>query len=191
MGDDPLGSEATRPEGISIRWALEGLSTAYAAAVDDRDGDRLAALFVADGELVVPRYPDDLSPCVTRAGHAALRRVPEGLARYDRTFHVVTNHSYEVDGDRARGRVSCVAHHISTEGVSTGGAGPGAVGTDVVWYIRYADDYRRGDGIWRFTRRELHLQWVESRPVDRTGPPWPPDGWGQAGGTGWGAAGPA
>jgi hypothetical protein len=34
-----------------------------------------------------------------------------------------------------------------------------------VWYIRYLDDYRRTPGGWRIVRRELHLQWVEERPV--------------------------
>ena len=54
------------------RWlveeALRALSTDYATAVDDRDGERLAGLFVADGALVVPRYPDDLRPVITRSG---------------------------------------------------------------------------------------------------------------------------
>lgn len=75
------------------RWrtdvALRGLSDGYAAAVDARDGERLAALFLPDGELVVPRYPDDLRPVVTRRGADELRSVPAGLRRYVRTLHLV------------------------------------------------------------------------------------------------------
>jgi hypothetical protein len=40
----------------------------------------------------------------------------------------------------------------------------------MVWFIRYRDDYRRTDTGWRFVRRELHLQWVEDRPVGMVGP---------------------
>jgi hypothetical protein len=181
------------PEGgptdpASARHELLDLSVAYAAAADARDGERLALLFVADGELVVPRYPDDLSPVVTRAGQDALRSIPDALRRYERTFHVVSNPHFEVTGDRARGQVMCIAHHIvpAEESVSGGPAGP----TDLVWHIRYIDDYRHEDGAWRFTRRELHLQWVETRPVAALGQPWPLAGVDQGRGTGSGAGGP-
>ena len=40
----------------------------------------------------------------------------------------------------------------------------------MVWFIRYRDDYRRTDTGWRFVRRELHLQWVEDRPVGMVSP---------------------
>ena len=141
-----------------------------------------------DGELVVPRYPDDLSLAVTRSGRDTLRLIPEFLRRYDRTFHLVSNPQYEVEGDRARGQVSCIAHHIvPAEGSEAGGP---VTPTDLVWHIRYIDDYRHEEGVWRFTRRELHLQWVEVRPVAALGPPWPPPGADQAGGTGSGAGGP-
>lgn len=145
---------------------LRTLSLDYATAVDDRDGERLAQLFVADGELVVPNLPDQLGPVITRAGRQALRRVPEGLAVYERTFHQLSNHRYTVDGDRASGEVQCVAHHLSSAAGPTGAVGPaGSAGTDLVWYIRYHDDYRRTGEGWRFVRRELHLQWMEDHPV--------------------------
>jgi hypothetical protein len=146
---------------------LSSLSTEYAAAVDDRDGERLSELFVADGELVVPNFPDDLRPVITRSGHEALRRVPDGLRRYDRTFHQLSNHRYAIDGALASGEVQCVAHHVS---VATGDThGDGRAGTDVVWFILYHDDYRHTGPGWRFVRRELHLRWVEEHPIARMG----------------------
>ena len=151
----------------SGRWfdeeALRHLSTAYAAAVDARDGDRFAELFLTDGELVVPDFPDDLRPVITRAGHDALRNVPQGLRRYARTFHQVSNHQFAVDGDRATGEVQCVAHHVSA--IDGDGPEEPRAGTDVVWFIRYADEYRRTASGWKFERRSLHLQWVEDHPV--------------------------
>jgi hypothetical protein len=143
--------------------ALRQLSTGYAAAVDARDGDRFAELFVADGELVVPDFPDDLRPVITRAGHDVLRKVPQGLRRYARTFHQVSNIQLAVDGDRAAGEVQCVAHHVSA--IDGDRAGEPLAGTDVVWFIRYADRYRRTASGWKFERRALHLQWVEHHPV--------------------------
>lgn len=158
--------------------ALHALSVAYADAADSRDGDRFAALFVEDGELVVPRVPEDLRPVVTRSGSGALRKVPEGLRRFDRTFHQVTNSTFTVAGDRASGDVQCVAHHLSigdrSGRVTAPTTPPPPPATDTVWYIRYRDDYARLAVGWRFARRVLHLQWVEERAVGPVGPPFPP-----------------
>jgi hypothetical protein len=149
-----------------VEEALRTLSLDYATAVDDGDGERFSQLFVADGELVVPDFPDDLRPVITRAGHRALRRVPEGLSVYERTFHQLSNHRYVVDSDRAWGELQCVAHHLSAAAGQAGAVGPeGSLGTDLVWYIRYRDQYRRTEAGWRFLRRELHLQWVEDHRV--------------------------
>jgi hypothetical protein len=143
---------------------LRSLSTEYGAAADGRDGDRFAQLFVADGELVVPNFPEDLRPVITRSGHDSLRRVPDRLRVYDRTFHQMSNHRYVVEGTTATGTVLCMAHHASAaEGPGGGG------GTDTVWFIRYHDTYRSTDSGWRFARRELHLQWVEERTIASPG----------------------
>jgi hypothetical protein len=168
-----------RPE--RDRDALQELSLAYAAAADARDGEALAALFVEGGALVVPRYPVDLRPVVTRSGPDALAQVAEMLGRYDRTFHLVADGRFAVEGDHAKGEVPCVAHHVmAAEGAEGGTAGsgppapagpPGRAGTDMVWFIRYRDQYRRTASGWRFVRRELHLQWVEEHPVSVLGVP--------------------
>ena len=147
--------------------ALRDLSLRYAAAADARDGDSFAALFEPDGELVVPKYPDDLRPVVTRKGTAALSEVPGVLARYLLTFHQVSNHQVRVDGDDASGDVQCVAHHLSgNRGELSGNQGEA---TDTVWFIRYEDIYRRRAGEWRFRQRVLHLQFVEHHAVERVG----------------------
>ncbi|MGH9079853.1 MAG: nuclear transport factor 2 family protein [Acidimicrobiales bacterium] len=160
--------------------ALRSLSTTYAFAVDDRDGERFASLFVDSGELLVPNLPDDVQPVISRLGRESLRRVPDGLRRYERTFHQVSNDRFSIDGDRATGEVQCVAHHVmgapnaaggAADNAAGDGAGDGAggagnrTGIDTVWFIRYLDDYVRTDRGWRFERRALHLQWVEEHPV--------------------------
>ena len=159
MTPDPAGSRAGDPFDVEV---LRSLSSAYAAAVDARDGDALAALFVESGELLVPDVPVDLAPVVSRVGHEALRLVPEGLRRYSRTFHQVSDHRFTLVGGRATGEVQCVAHHLTA--APTGVSG-NSTATDTVWYIRYHDDYVNTDAGWRFERRALHLQWVEEHPV--------------------------
>ncbi len=149
--------------------ALRNLSLAYATAADARDGAALAALFVDDGTLMVPRYPVDLRPVVARTGVDALRQVGEMLRRYDRTFHVVSDARFVVEGEHAAGEVDCVAHHVTA--VEGAPEGAGSAGTDMVWFIRYRDRYRRTGSGWKFVRRELHLQWVEEHPVDLIGVP--------------------
>jgi hypothetical protein len=153
----------------AVEDELRRLSTAYAFAADAGDGARFAALFVEDGELVVPNFPTDLRPVVTRAGHEALARIPEALGRYDRTFHVVGGAELSVQGDEASGVVQCLAHHLIRGDDRS--AGDGRAGTDVVWFIRYRDRYRDTGSGWRFVRRVLHLEWVEERPVSVLGAP--------------------
>ena len=60
--------------------------------------------------------------------------------------------------DAAAGRIACVAHHWT---------GTDEKITDVVWHLRYADDYQRTDAGWRFTHRVLTIDAIETRPVRR------------------------
>jgi hypothetical protein len=165
-GGDSRGGRGPRDDEDS----LLALSIGYASAADARDGPAFADLFCAEGALVVPKYPDDLRPVITRSGREALTEVPEGLERFERTFHQVTNASFTLDGDRATGEVQCVAHHLLMAG---DGSGPDPSWIDHVWFIRYRDGYTRTTAGWRIARRVLHLQWVEERAVERVGAPWP------------------
>ncbi len=150
---------------------LAALCVSYAMAVDRRDGDRFAALFVEDAELVVPNLPDDLRPVLVRTGTETLRSIPDGLRRFTKTFHEVLNREFTIEGGSATGTVYCVAHHLTAADKDAAAAGSGKDptksrgGTDAVWYIRYLDDYRRTANGWRIVRRELNLEWVEQRPV--------------------------
>ena len=166
-----IGRHQNADRRLDDELALRSLSASYAAAVDFQDGDRFASLFVEHGELVVPNYPEDFRPVITRAGHDELRRIPEALRHYRRTFHQMSNHEFVIEADTASGSVRCVAHHVMA--AETGSPATGTVtseGTVVVWFIRYGDDYRRIGDDWKFTRRTLHLEWVEERPVSKVAP---------------------
>ncbi len=115
--------------------------------VDGRDGDGFVALFVEDGELVIPKVPADLRPVLVRKGAEVLRQVPDGLRRFTKTYHEVLNrgvHHRGGNGDGDRRTASPITSR--SRGAMLRETEPelgDGRGTDAVWYIRYLDDYRR------------------------------------------------
>jgi hypothetical protein len=82
------------------------------------------------------------------------------LRRYDATFHMLGQSTYDVDveHDSATGEVYCMAHHMTRTADG---------GTDFVMFIRYNDDYvRSADGAWRIGLRRVLVDWTETRPVN-------------------------
>jgi ketosteroid isomerase-like protein len=147
-----------REPAAEVHEALRSLAASYAAGVDRRQLDLLLSAFHPDATLAVHRAqarPDD-EPLLMR-GRVEIGRVVELIARYPRTFHLLGQGRYEVDGDRASGEVYCVAHHYapSDEGAR-----------NHVMYIRYHDVYRRDDaGTWKIERRDVRTDWTETRRV--------------------------
>jgi uncharacterized protein (TIGR02246 family) len=121
---------------------VRALVDGYAVAADERDADRFAALFADDAWMAVGDHRFE--------GRDAIATIPERLAKYDVTMHLVSTHRVDVDGDRATGVTYCEAHHRTGE-------------TDKVMFIRYDDEYARGAEGWRFASRTLRLLWEEMR----------------------------
>jgi uncharacterized protein (TIGR02246 family) len=140
------------------RRQIRDLGLRYAQAVDQRDADKLAALFVEDGLLDGSGYES--------RGHEAIRKIPPMLSRrYQATFHSVQNHLIELDGDQASGEVYALSHHLQRKE-------DGSL-TDFVMVMRYQDRYvRQGDG-WRFAHRHILVDWTETRPAEPHVPPRP------------------
>ncbi|HEX7459777.1 MAG TPA: nuclear transport factor 2 family protein [Acidimicrobiales bacterium] len=143
---------------------MSALALGYAAAVDAMDGRAFADLFTDDGELWVPDLAAGGTPTIRRAGRDQLSAIPSGLARYHATHHALRSSVYEVSGPAATGAVTGVAHHLLAPGDGELG------GVDVIWYLRYVDDYVATDRGWRIGRRVLHLRGIEERRVLRLGP---------------------
>ena len=136
-----------------LRLALGDLVHRYAALADLRRYGDLAALFVEHGQLVVPTPPERLDPHLELSGREAITRHLAVLDGLTLTAHQLVGETYEALGPtRASGRVACVAHHVGGE-------------RDVVWHLHYDDGYVRDDGRWRIARRELHLDFIESRRI--------------------------
>jgi SnoaL-like domain len=146
--------------GATDRAALTDLVHRYAAGVDDRQFDTVAELFTDTAELMLPERPAALDPVHRHCGHAAIRTAIAAVAATIRTEHAIVGEVFDAgpQPDSARGRIACVAHHWSHNGDHL---------TDVVWHLRYDDEYRLTDAGWRIARRALTINAIETRPMRR------------------------
>lgn len=144
------------------RCALSDLVHRYAAYVDDRRFDSAADLFSEAAQLVVPDPPDRLEPLTHHDGRAGVRAALAGLTGLVRTRHEIVGEMYDRTGDgTATGRIACIAHHWSLR--------DGTV-TDVAWHLRYDDTYRLVGDRWRFDRRALTIDAIETPTTRRVRP---------------------
>ncbi|WP_082978611.1 nuclear transport factor 2 family protein [Mycobacterium sp. 1081908.1] len=148
---------------LGDRAALSDLVHRYAAYVDDRQFDSVTMLFTETAELHVPAPPDALEPVHTHRGHEAIAAAVAAVAAVTRTEHAIVGEVYDeaARGGTAGGRVACVAHHWSPRGDEV---------VDVVWHLRYDDEYRLTDAGWRISRRALTVNAIETRPTRRLRP---------------------
>jgi 3-phenylpropionate/cinnamic acid dioxygenase small subunit len=142
------------------RAALSDLVHRYAANVDDRQFDSVAKLFTATAELTVPEPPAALEPIHSHRGQEAIAAAVTAVADVVRTQHAIVGEVYdEVPRPGvARGRIACIAHHWNQRGDEV---------VDVVWHLRYDDEYELTDAGWRIRRRALTINAIETRPVRR------------------------
>jgi ketosteroid isomerase-like protein len=106
----------------------------YPHALDSRDWDAYVAHFAQDGELT-------LGPQTAR-GHAEIKALLEGLPP-ERINHVISNLSYEIDGDTATG-----GSYWQDIGLVNGAPGVAVAG-------HYEDTLRKIDGEWKFAKRAI------------------------------------
>ncbi len=143
------------------RVELADLVARYALLVDGRGFDALAGLFAADAVLVLPDPPGSLEPVLEYTGREGVREAIARVAFFPVTAHFLGGQVFDPGPEpgTATGRVRCAAHHLSVR--------KDGEPADLVWHIRYADAYRHEEGAWRFTRRALHIDWIETAPVRR------------------------
>ena len=142
------------------RIELSALVHGYAAGVDDRDIDAVVELLSPDAELVLPNPPDVLTPVQAHRGANAIRAALDAVTTVGRTHHSIDSEVYRrsAEHDVAHGRIGGTAHHWSRHHDTI---------TDVVWYLRYEDDYVRTGSGWRIERRALTIDAIETRPIRR------------------------
>jgi SnoaL-like domain len=142
------------------RLALTDLVHLYASAVDDRRFDDVAELFTETAELRLPDPPRSLEPVRHHHGREGVLAAMATLAAVTRTEHAIVGEVYAAgdDANYALGRITCIAHHWTVAG--------GQV-TDLVWHLRYDDEYMRTRAGWRIHGRALTINAIETRPVRR------------------------
>lgn len=142
------------------RLDLSDLVHRYAAGVDDRDIDAVVELLSPDAELVLPNPPDVLTPVHAHRGADAIRAELAAATTVGRTHHSIDSEIYRgaTESDVAHGRIGGTAHHWSRQHDAI---------TDLVWYLRYDDDYRRTESGWLLTRRALTIDAIETRQARR------------------------
>ncbi len=144
----------------SDRLALADLVHLYASAVDDRRFDDVIELFTHTAELRLPDPPRSLEPVRPHHGRDGVRTAMTALAAVTRTEHAIVGEVYAAgDGaDYALGRITCIAHHWTIDDDRI---------TDLVWHLRYDDEYMRTPAGWRIHGRALTINAIETRPLRR------------------------
>jgi hypothetical protein len=145
---------------VADRLAVCDLVHLYASAVDDRRFADVAELFTETAELRLPDPPRSLEPVHRHHGRDGVRAAMSALARVTRTEHAIVGEVYArgAEADYALGRITCVAHHWTVTGDSA---------TDVVWHLRYDDEYMRTGQGWRIHGRALTINAIETPAVRR------------------------
>ena len=145
---------------VADRLALADLVHLYAAAVDDRRFDDVVELFTETCELRLPDPPRAMAPVRHLKGRDGIRAALAQLSGLARTEHAIVGEVYAPgeDADYALGRIACVAHHFSV--------GEGQV-SDLIWHLRYDDEYLRTRSGWRIHGRALTINAIETRSIRR------------------------
>jgi 3-phenylpropionate/cinnamic acid dioxygenase small subunit len=145
------------------RAALTDLVHRYAAGVDDRQFDAVPELFTDAAELILPDPPATLEPLHRHRGRAAIRAAIATVAATMRTEHAIVGEIYDAGPrpDSARGRITCIAHHWMQRGDKI---------RDLVWHLRYDDEYQHTDAGWQISNRMLTINAIENRAVSQLRP---------------------
>jgi hypothetical protein len=136
--------------------ALRQTADVYARGADRRSKDDWRSVLADDIEIVGPGFG-------IPGLEANLGSLDYLEQAYSATRHVVLDQDITCDGDTAHGETRCTAEHRIAK----------ADGNDqlLVWAIRYQDQWRREASGWKFTKRELIVDWEELRPVRNVGGP--------------------
>jgi ketosteroid isomerase-like protein len=122
-------------DALLARDAIRQLAERYALAVDAKDLDTLASLFV----------PDVDNGRFGQGPEGVKRFYDQSLRNFHCSMHLVANHVIDFDGaDDAHGVVYCRAHHHVLEPEH--------------WFdeaLAYWDTYARVGGAWLFRRRRV------------------------------------
>jgi len=137
------------------RAQISDLLVEFARALDERDWDEYAALYVPDGVLSA----DDKFRLEGR-DQLATAGSDRQLGQYNGTWHLSSNHAIEIDGDQARTRSYLLAAHMLGNDSFRHADGAG-------WYDC---TLRRTPEGWRFASVNIHEIWHAGEPLPHARP---------------------
>jgi hypothetical protein len=137
------------------RLAIRELVDAYAHCADRRLAEQQKALFTEDTHFVVYMEGRGTEPTQVLDGRESLTPVFDDLNRYQATQHFNGQSTVWLDGDRATGESYCIAHHLFAD---DGGR------KLMIAHLRYGDTFVKVDGAWLFRKRNLYVDWIETKP---------------------------
>lgn len=128
-------------------FALQQLVLSYCHGIDRRDLDLVRSTYHDDAI-------DDHGGMFKGSPDAFVAWLPSMLANWSATAHIIHNSLFLIDGDHAEGESWLTAYHRTADG-----------GREIIAHGRYIDACERRDGVWRFYRRALALDWAEEHDV--------------------------
>ncbi len=139
---------------MSDEAALRRTAELYALGADRRSKDLWRQVLAHDVEMSGPGF--------AIAGlEGNLGSIDVLGQMFKATRHVVHDQHLTIAGATAHGETRSTAEHRL--------AGPDGSDLLLVWAIRYQDQWRCDGETWKFTRRELIVDWEELRPVRDVG----------------------
>lgn len=127
---------------------FRSLAEHYAGCMDHRNAEMLKSIVTADAVIEGPGF--ELS------GLEQILGIPAMLSeRFRTTRHLIHNQVVQIKGYSASGETLCTASHLLKESDEI-----------LVWHIRYHDQFRCEDSVWRFCQRKLVLDWTQTLVVD-------------------------
>lgn len=132
------------------RTALQHLAWTYCHAIDRRDYALLRTLYHDDAI-------DDHSPMYCGPASGFIDWLPGMMENWEATAHILGNMVFLIEGNRAEGELTSMAYHRTRDG-----------SREFIAHGRYIDQYAKRDGVWKFFRRSLVLDWSEERTVPAT-----------------------
>lgn len=139
---------------VADQLALQHLAWAYCHAIDRRDYALLRTLYHDDAI-------EDHGAMFCGGPDAYVAWLPSMMAGWAATVHSIGNMLFLIDGDSAEGELQTVAYHRTIATAMT------ILAREIVVGGRYLDRYLKRDGVWRFFRRSLVLDWYEDRALQR------------------------
>lgn len=143
---------------ISDRLELQDLIYAYATAIDTRDFAELNNVFSPDAHIDASAFGGPIGDL-----EALLTWINAATPSIRGTHHMMANHQFVINGDRATGRV------MGYNPMDV----PAKDGTSrdvIVCGLFYLDEYARVSGNWRIASRIMEKTYIFRVPLETNSP---------------------